>query len=459
MIANPPFLRRPALRTAVLNSFDPFQLPGNEAYYDLSGGAADSTYLIDGSNRLMLVADRSGNSAENGLVLNASLGASTPDSAELSITGDIDIRVYAMFNATESCIFVHKSVTASTRSYLLGLATVGANMALSWSVDGSAAITQTSTVGHGISPFTFKWWRATLDVDNGAGGYTLKFYLSDDGETWSQLGSTITGASTTSIFDSSSALQIGSGSAGILPGINGTVRQVQIFNGIGGTVAFNADFTAQAKLASSFTESSSNAATVTINTSGDTGARICGARDHIELTQAKQGITSVSAGYNIVTEDGSNDYSKTAPFSFSQPCTRYTVFKPSAWNSGNVLWAGNAANAGKVSDVTSTPQLQLNAGSAGPTLTTFVLGQWAVMVEKLNGASSEMQRNLGAPNVADAGSANPSGDTIGGDNAGANNASMAWAERLLRNGIDSPLLTARIVNFYLRKYNGLLTNP
>jgi hypothetical protein len=61
----------------------PLELPNLAAWYALDGIASDSTYLISGSNELKLVADRSGNSAVNGLVLNGVVGcnASTPDIA------------------------------------------------------------------------------------------------------------------------------------------------------------------------------------------------------------------------------------------------------------------------------------------------------------------------------------------------------------------------------------------
>jgi hypothetical protein len=56
-----------------------------------------------------------------------------------------------------------------------------------------------STVATGFTDGTKHWVRATLDVDNGAGGRTTKFYTSSDGETWTQLGSDVTVAEVTSI--------------------------------------------------------------------------------------------------------------------------------------------------------------------------------------------------------------------------------------------------------------------
>ena len=81
-----------AMRAA---AWTPYTLPNFAARYDLSGAAADATYLLNSGNA-QLLADRSGNSAVNGLVLNAVNGnyASAPDAAPLRITGDIDLRGY-----------------------------------------------------------------------------------------------------------------------------------------------------------------------------------------------------------------------------------------------------------------------------------------------------------------------------------------------------------------------------
>ena len=657
--------------------FDPARLPNNAARYSLDGTASDTTFRIDASvpPKCILVADRSGQSAVNGLVLNGVSGnyASSPDSVATSITGNIDIRVLVQLQSWTPAspqIAVGKYTSAgSQKSYYLQINATGA-LQIGWSANGSSDLNSVSSVSTGFAAFSPKWIRATLQVNDGAGNNVATFYSSDDGVTWTQLGTTITTAGTTGIFDSTAPVSVGGVNAGTASLATGIIYRAQIYNGINGTLAFDANFTTVAKLATSFAESSVNAATVTINTSGDTGARICGARDLVQMTSAKMpnylagggsyygyinglsgttfstpdssaisitgdislvacaalndwtpsayqaligkydytinqrsyelgvntngtllfswsllGVSDLSAtstvaptiadgatlwvrvdfdvdngalgrtatfytsangvtwsqlgspvtsatatnifdstaslyigadnvgannlasgkfyraqvfngmiasggvlafdfnpqvyrsgatfldssanaatitingGAMVVTNTGLNhepsatQYLKSAPYSASQPRTRYTVFKDPAWTSGRVLWDGNAAGSAQLLKTGSTPNVQLNAGSAGPQLATYLLQGVCVCVEVINGASSYLQRNRDtAGTVADAGATAPNGTTMGSDGAGANPASLFWVERLERTVVDPPSVIAQIVNFYVQKY-------
>jgi hypothetical protein len=86
------------------------------------------------------------------------------------------------------------------------------------------------------------------------------------------LGDTVTQAGTTSIFSSSSILEIGNTLNQTNNPARGKFFRAQVLNGIDGTVAFDANFETSitSLLQTSFTESSTNAATVTINRSGST---------------------------------------------------------------------------------------------------------------------------------------------------------------------------------------------
>ena len=198
--------------------------------------------------------------------------ASTPDSAALDITGDIDLRVKVALDdwtpVSEISILGKWEVTGFSSSYLLDVATNG-TLKLIWSTTGSNVISATSTVATGIADGATKWVRATFDVDNGASGYDAKFFTSDDGSAWTQLGTTVTGGSTTSIFSGTGKLEIGTYGGGLQPA-RGKFYRAQVLNGIGGTVAFDANFETgiTTNLPTTFTESSANAATVTINYSG-----------------------------------------------------------------------------------------------------------------------------------------------------------------------------------------------
>jgi hypothetical protein len=206
--------------------------------------------------------------------------ASTPDSAALDITGDIDLRCKLALDdwtpASNADLITKRGNGSTQQSYFMNINSTG-NIEFRWSSDGSTFNTKASTVATGIADGTTKWLRVTLDVDNGAAGNDVKFFTSDDGSTWTQLGTTVTTAGTTSIFASTSILEIGSFNTGANNNARGKFFRAQVYNGIAGTLAFDANFETgiTTNLPTTFTESSANAATVTVNYSG-TGYRSAG---------------------------------------------------------------------------------------------------------------------------------------------------------------------------------------
>jgi hypothetical protein len=163
---------------------------------------------------------------------------STPDSTAADITGDLDIRLWMMatdWTPASIQYLLTKFETAGQISYLLSLTAAGA-LQLEWSTDGAAVTTATSTVATSIADGAFKWVRCAVDVDDG-GVYKVYFYLSDDGVTWTQLGSTVTGGATTSFFSSTSNVTISGYGNGANNPLNGAVKYAEILNGIDGTRA------------------------------------------------------------------------------------------------------------------------------------------------------------------------------------------------------------------------------
>ncbi len=436
----------------------PLELQNNAAWYSLRGSASDSTYLIDGSNRLMLVADRSGNSGTNGLVINGVSGnyASAPDSPTLSITGDIDVRVWAAANDWTPAAdqrLLQKYSSSSNGGYGLSITATTGVLEFFWS-DNVTTFSKASTVAPTVSDFGSLWVRATLDVDNGAGGNTVTFYTSADGITWSQLGAAVTTAGTTVIDDGTQVLAIGSNSAGTGNRFIGTIYRAQIYNGIAGTLAFDANFTLPAKLASSFTESSANAATVTVNTSGDLGARISGARDLVQLTQANQPIFSTSGGYNIGTGDGTNDYLKAAAFSMVQPASVYFTGSQVTWTINDILFDGGSVDTMGLQTRTATPEVRHQANATfGNALTSWAVGERAVLSAIYSGAASTLRKNLGASVAGSSGVAASNGFTLMAVGSGG----IAWAnatfaEVIVRSVADDTAMQNRIAAYLMRNW-------
>jgi hypothetical protein len=220
-----------------------------------------------------------GHTGENYLYLPGVAGnyASTPDAAALDITGDIDIRVrVAMDDWTPAADIglVSKWNGAVTQSaYLFNVNSGSGRLSLYWSTNGTTVSNSISTVSPTISDGAALWVRVTFDVDNGSGGNDVAFFTAPDQATepssWTQLGTTVTTAGTTSIFNSTAPLEVGSWQGGVVGNAAAKFYRAIVRDGIGGTVAFDADFTTgiTSGAQTTFTESSSNAATVTINRS------------------------------------------------------------------------------------------------------------------------------------------------------------------------------------------------
>ncbi len=191
--------------------------------------------------------------------------ADTPDTAALDITGDIDLRCkVAMDDWGAAGTFIAKYHGGTNERGYYFHNTGSGNLRLQWSTDGTGGtnISETSPV-HNIVNGTTKWVRCTLDVDNGSSNYTLTWYISDDGVNWTDLGGADSGAGVTSIFSHSRELSIGAQES--FTQLVGNVYRAQVYDGIAGTLVLDANFEGVALGATSFTEDSVNAATVTLD--------------------------------------------------------------------------------------------------------------------------------------------------------------------------------------------------
>lgn len=180
--------------------------------------------------------------------------ASTPDSASLSVPGDIDVRVEAEVDWRGEAILAMKYVdSGNQRSWLLGI--VSGFPFFVWSPDGTAASEHDVAATQRVTPPGSGRMavRATLDVNNGAGGHTVTFYTAPSiSGPWTQLGDPVTDSGTTSIYDSTAPVEVGWYPAGA------RIYAAEVRSGIGGTVVASPDFTAQTEGASGFSDAQGN---------------------------------------------------------------------------------------------------------------------------------------------------------------------------------------------------------
>jgi hypothetical protein len=261
----------------------------------------------------------------------------------------------------------------------------------------------------------------------------------------------VTGVQTgNSIFDSTSIVEVGVYiTASALPW-NGIIYSVALRSSVGGANLINFNFSAQAKLAASFVNATGQ--TVTINTSGDLGARICGARDLVQLTTAKQPIVSVSGGFNLATFDGSNDYMKAAPFSLSQPESVYAVYSQVTWTGGRFVFDGNANSAVFHYQGNVTPETYMSAGSEIGPATNLALGVRGVVRAVANGASSGLALNRNSATTGNAGANNSGGFTLAARADGAGLSNITFNEALVFSAAHDTATQIRVAGFEQRKW-------
>ena len=198
--------------------------------------------------------------------------ANTPDTAGNSITGDMEVRaLVALYDWTPGAAMtiMAKNAGANQLSWRFGVDTSG-NLTYAWSTLGVAfVVTKTSTSAVVAGDGQKIWVRVTMDVDNGAAGndgafYTSTTYNPDTNQgTWSQLGTTVTTATATSIFDSTSILELGSETTGTGNLLNGRIYRAQLYSGINGTLIADFNVESAKRDAATFTATTGEVWTIT----------------------------------------------------------------------------------------------------------------------------------------------------------------------------------------------------
>lgn len=207
----------------------------------------------------------------DGLRLTGDTGdyASTPDSAQLDITGDIDLRADATLEdwvpSAEQTLVAKYNTTGDQRSYRMWIEDSSGTIGFAWSTDGTGVNTlnRFSTAAPTIGPGGRLAVRATLDVDNGSSEHVVRFYTAPSiAGPWTQLGDPVTNSGTTSIFASTADLEVGTINDGAINPYEGLVHAVEVYDGIDGTLVADPYFANEAAMTTSFSDSSGNTWTV-----------------------------------------------------------------------------------------------------------------------------------------------------------------------------------------------------
>lgn len=356
--------------------YSPRDLPGLQAYYDLQD---TSSYIT--ATGVKLLGDRSGNSTENAF---ASSGAAsnTATAPTASITGNqtltADIQFADYTPATDHTLF--SKLAGNSGIEWLILTTGVSRIRIG---DGAAITNFDSTVAIPATDFV----RGTLRVV-----YTDNTNMVT---TWNgaTVGTTVTVNKV--LANGAATATIGTSCAGVIYSL--TVGSV-----------YNFAPSSTTKLAASFVAPTTGE-TWTINTSGDLGARICGARDLVQMTGANQ--PTISAGGALF--DGVNDYMKCAAFALAQPTTVYFVGQQVTWTISETIFDGDATNSMRVNQAITTPNFtQYSGGVAGANNGGWAVATNAVLSVVYSSSSGGSRVNKGTSVANTNGSAPANGFTL-----------------------------------------------
>lgn len=184
--------------------------------------------------------------------------ASTPDTAVLDITGDLDVRIEVRLDDwqsnTQPLELIGKwGESTNQKSWIVFV--YQRELWLYTSVDGTTEWQARSTTKLTVPPSGRLALRCTIDVNDGAGNKVNQFFTAPTLRgPWTLLATT-TAAGTTSIFNSTASLDIGAVDNARFFTMSGAVYRAEVRNGINGTVVANPDFTTQATGTGSFADS------------------------------------------------------------------------------------------------------------------------------------------------------------------------------------------------------------
>lgn len=251
------------------------------------------------------------------LVASANSFASTPDTASLDITGDIDLRADFIADnwppLADSTIVAKYNDDTNNRSYRLDLLATG-QVRITVSSTGLNALSHSSTIPAPATIGQRIAVRATLDVDNGAGGRTATFYTASTlTGNWVQLGSPVTIAGTISIFSGNAPLEVGGRVGATRNPFAGRVFQAQVRTGINGAVVAWPRFIDQTPGTTNFVDSTGKTWTVAANAAIVEVAPVAGSDWGTSDTGQVWHLGSSSSGFSAYVVNGTGVIASETP--------------------------------------------------------------------------------------------------------------------------------------------------
>ncbi len=151
--------------------------------------------------------------------------------------------------------------------------------------------------------------------------------------------------------------------------------------------------------------------------------------------------------------DGIDDNLR-AVFAANQPFTRISLLKQISWTNFDQLLDGATTDATRVYQSGSSPSILVRSVSGIITPSPMpAVGDWFVLAEVYNGASSKVQINLNAAVTGTLGATNPGGITIAGrgDGAGAVYSNIGWGGTLMVSGVASDADITATIEYFMAK--------
>ena len=290
----------------------------------------------------------------------ANNNVTTPNASANQITGDIEIiaKIEGVFT-TGKRIVRKRDVGDNFDFYISDASATGLTLFLNSTIGVAASNANFTMISGGI------WVKVTRTASNG----DVKFFTSNDGITYTQLGatqSTVAG----NLTSSTDVVQIGSAGFSASAMFQGKIYRATISNSIGGAPVV--DF---------------NPATYNASTSQTAWTSATGEVWTINTGTATVGYKGVLVSRTIVQADGTDDYMRSGSVTVNQPSTSYSSFRVLTVNSSNDLFTGQ----------TVTTQNEFSAGGtlyAGlpASITSFNPARNLYSVN-WNGASSNFKLN------------------------------------------------------------------